>query len=267
MKDYGTLKRGYYDALNGGSRVRLARYRRNLESSLKTIRACRTPEQAEQFIASAGYVSPLRHRGAWLGDAVHGALFTDSDYVALPASIADGFRDIGDSHDIVRMDHTGWFKDADMSETICGHVWQLPARNGEPVYLAGYREPDSGYVILEVNGKRFATYDDKEDAARAADGLAERVADEEREYNERWHAAHDADTEADDAKQEMRDIRKRLRRVAATVRVLRNAHEDALAVAHLEDIQDMRDEHKTLLNTYIEKRATVARYAREGITI
>ena len=191
-----------YDALNGGTRVRLSGYRYKARQCAQRVAQREGRDSTLNNMPSDGW---KRYRGAWMGDTAHGAHFAPGcDSVSLPASIADGFRDVGDSHDIVRMRHTGWFKDADACETICGHVWQLPARNGEPVYLAGYEDKDAEYVVLEVNGKRFATYDDKEDAARAADGLAERVAESEREYNERWQAAREADEKADEAKQGMR---------------------------------------------------------------
>lgn len=65
------MQRKTLDTLKGGSRVRLARYRKEHADSLATIRGCRTPEAADDFIRSAGYTSPLNHRGAWLG-AAHG---------------------------------------------------------------------------------------------------------------------------------------------------------------------------------------------------
>ena len=254
-----------YDALNGGTRVRLSGYRYKARQCTQRVAQREGRDSTLNNMPSDGW---KHHRGAWMGDTAHGAHFAPGcDSAGLPATVAAGFRDVGDSHDIVRMRHTGWYTDMDALEKICGHVWQLPARNGEPVYLAGYEGKGEGYIVLEANGNRFATYDDKEDAARAADGLAEKHAEMDREYDERWQAAGEADNEADDAKQGMRDVHKRLRHIVKTIRVLRNAHEDALTAVHLEDVQDMRDEHKRLLNTYIEKRAIVASYAREGIEL
>ena len=214
-----------FDTLRGGSRARLAKYRARLADSIKTIRACRTPEKAERFIASEGYTSALNHRSGWLGTAhgLSGALEHARkhgqrvDSVSAPWELVDAWRDAGDAADIVPMRHTGWYADVHQDELYVGHVWQLPARNGAAQYVAGYVEhsgglPKSidarratGYVVLEHDGRDLVTYDDKEDAARAADGLAEIKAEEAREYSERWTAASDADADRDAARDELRD--------------------------------------------------------------
>lgn len=215
-----------FDTLRGGSRARLAKYRANLADSLETIRGCRTPEEAERFIEAAGYTSALNHRGAWMGDAhgLSGALEHARkrgrvDSVSAPWGLVDGWRDVGDAADLVPMRHTGWYADAHQEELYIGHVWQLPARGGVPQYVAGYVEEcgglprgmdlrrATGYVVLEHNGRGLVTYDDKEDAARAADALAEVKAEEAREYSERWTAASDADADRDAARDALRDAR------------------------------------------------------------
>lgn len=71
--------------------------------------------------------------------------------------------------------HTGWFTDGDCHDKIRGIVISLP--HGR--FLAGWsmgEEMASGY-----DG---AIYTDELDAARAADFLAENVAEKEREYQE-----------------------------------------------------------------------------------
>lgn len=101
------------------------------------------------------------------------------------------FRFVGFADEVGPIDHTGWFGDDEGTgfHTCRGVVYQIPARNGEPVYLAGYEWGESAH------GKRFAsgggsieyggrgdTYESKEEAARAADSLAEYAAEREREY-------------------------------------------------------------------------------------
>lgn len=228
--------RNVHDKLNGGSVARLARYRRNLAESLKTIRGCRTPEEAEQFIASAGYTSPLNHRYGWMGDA-HGlsdaiaAMRERGERIAkvsAPWAMVDAWRDVGDSSEILGRRYTGWYSDADGSETYVGHVWQLPARDGVPCYVAGYVEDmggrdgrrASGYVVLEHDGRGLVTYDNKEDAARAADGLAESNAERAREYSERWREASRADSDREDAREALRNARKEARDAIAAAREL-----------------------------------------------
>ena len=232
-----------HDTMRGGSRRRLAKYRADHVRSLATIRGCRTPEAAERFIASGGYTSPLNHRYDWIGGSNHGlsgALAGKRergervDSVSAPWQMVDGWRDIGDAGDIVSMRYTGWYSDADQSELYVGHVWQLPARDGVPCYVAGYVEDQSagmrgsridgrrasGYVVLEHNGRALVTYDDKEDAARAADGLAESAAEDAREYSERWREASDADADRDAAREELRDARKEARDAIRAAREL-----------------------------------------------
>lgn len=224
------------DKLKGGSVARLARYRRNLAESLKTIRGRRTPEEAAAFIESAGYTSPLNHRYAWMGEAhgLSGAIAGMRErgeriaQVSAPWAMVDAWRDVGDSGEILGRRYTGWYSDAGASETYVGHVWQLPARDGVPCYVAGYVEDmggrdgrrASGYVVLEHDGRGLVTYDDKEDAARAADGMAESDAESAREYDERWQEASRADSEREEAREALRDARKEARDAIAAAREL-----------------------------------------------
>lgn len=85
--------------------------------------------------------------------------------------------------------HEGWFLDPDdMGETVRGAVFQLPAKGGQERYLAGFQDPfGNDAASIEV-----AVYDTKEEAARAADRLAEVYAEKEREYREAWNAGNRA---------------------------------------------------------------------------
>lgn len=234
--------RNIHDKLNGGSVRRLAKYRRALADSLATIRGCRTPEAAAAFIESAGYTSPLNHRYAWMGDAhgLSGAIAAMRErgergervaQVSAPWGMVDAWRDVGDSGEILGRRYTGWYSDADASETYVGHVWQLPARDGAPRYVAGYVEDmggrdgrrASGYVVLEHDGRGLVLYDDKEDAARAGDGLAESNAESAREYSERWQEASRADSEREEARDALRDARKEARDAIRAARELNAA--------------------------------------------
>lgn len=255
-----------YDKLNGGSRVRLTRYRRKLAKSLETIRACRTPEEAEKFIQAGRYTSPLNHRYAWLGEE-HGPTFNnDGTRAFMPASMLDGFRDVGAAHDIVRLRHTGWYTDTDGSETIAGHVWQLPARNGKPVYLSGYVEPENGYCTLDATRGRIATYSDKEDAAHAADALAELDAECEREHSERWQAARAADDERADARQELKEARNNARQAIAAIREQRKIGGIAPAMCKIlqDTIATARDEIRRALRIIADKTAAIESLEMQG---
>ncbi|MGX1098867.1 hypothetical protein [Amorphus sp. MBR-141] len=90
-----------------------------------------------------------------------------------------GLRFVGAAHDVARIEHTGWFLDDTQGETVAGAVYQMPARNGVPIFVAGYLDPwNDGPACLDFGG----TFDDEKEAAHAADGIAERMAEESREY-------------------------------------------------------------------------------------
>lgn len=267
-----------FDKLNGGSVARLRKYRRNLADSLKTIRGCRTAKDADEFIASAGYTSPLNHRYSWMGDA-HGigdqlqrAREEGEDYISSPWGLVDGWRDVGDSSDIITMRHDGWYADADADEMYRGHVWQLPARNGSPQYVAGYVEDQGGkdgtracgYVVLCVDRGALELFDDKEDAARAGDGLAERNAERYREYSERWREASDADSDRDDARDNLRNARARAQGVVAALRELPPVADgvaDAFSVARAQlraSLDDARDDMREAIGAINEAAEKIA---------
>lgn len=105
----------------------------------------------------------------------------------------DCFRRVRDAHEIVRLDHTGWYTDADENggnELAIGIVASLP--HGR--FLAGYR--------LTVNGERVffpSLFIDERDAARMADEHARVIGEEESEYQMTERARLDAeDRDAED---------------------------------------------------------------------
>lgn len=92
-------------------------------------------------------------------------------------AIAEVWRFTGYAHDLIRMNNTGYYADNYQEEVCRGIVAQLPARSGECLYLAGYEMSESDATCLYAD-----IYSDKEDAARAADSIAERIAEDNREY-------------------------------------------------------------------------------------
>lgn len=75
-----------------------------------------------------------------------------------------------------RIRHTGWFADEYQDTKVRGLIMRLPHGRG---FLAGYSmgENMSSAVDLDI-------YETETEAARAADSLAESVAEREREYQE-----------------------------------------------------------------------------------
>jgi len=78
--------------------------------------------------------------------------------------------------EIISLRHRGWYCDEIQNETIRGVVFTLPKSRG---FLAGYTMGKGMTSGLDLD-----IYETAEEAARAADGLAQSVAEQEREYQE-----------------------------------------------------------------------------------
>jgi hypothetical protein len=103
------------------------------------------------------------------------------------------------------INHTGWFTDDDgmIGETLRGAVWQLPARDGVARFVGGYCDPNNDGAaaieldIFEENAREYSGWDSPRDyeaareAAHSADGLAEIIAENERDHNRYWQASRD----------------------------------------------------------------------------
>ena len=123
--------------------------------------------------------------------------------VLCPASSRDdlvghGFRDVSAVHDVMekacrrgevyaRNIHRGWYTnpDGDSAKDGTGLCWGMVAYLGHGRWLAGYTigGEDSGGYHLDT------FYTSEMDAARAADSIAEHVAEKERDYQQRHREA------------------------------------------------------------------------------
>lgn len=88
--------------------------------------------------------------------------------------------------DVTRLGHKGWYCDQFQDQTIRGLVFRLPHGRG---FLPAWSMGDSMASAVDYS----RTYETEEDAALAADSWAERVAEEEREYQEKEQARLDAE--------------------------------------------------------------------------
>jgi hypothetical protein len=132
------------------------------------------------------------------------------------------FRFIGLAHKIANLRHTGWFtRHEEYSETARGVVYLLP--HGR--FIAAIADPfqtdkeGQGPCIVEVNANGSpCLYESQEEAARAADGFAERYAEGSREDDrietERFHK----EQTIEEAKEALRDSRKEARELLAEIR-------------------------------------------------
>lgn len=122
-----------------------------------------------------------------------------------------GLRYVGKSSEIIKLRHTGWYVDNFQDETVHGKVFQLPARNGSPQYIPAVNDPcnDDAYVM-----DFHSVTDDKEDAARWADHMAERYAEDARIDQ----AKQDAEIRLEEIETEITDIYQDFRRIAKELR-------------------------------------------------
>jgi hypothetical protein len=101
-----------------------------------------------------------------------------------------------DKVDNTRIDHTGWFTDDFQYQKIRGLVFRLPKSRG---FLAGWtyhegRDDKPSGMAGEVDTTHI--YAEEWQAAYAADKLADRIAEDEREYNAKEQAEREAEEKA-----------------------------------------------------------------------
>lgn len=167
-------------------------------------------------------------------------------------NVGRGLRGVGYADEILsRLRHKGWYTDDTQSDVYRGIVYQLPGRDGKSLYVYGYADPmNRGAAFL-----CFDYVDDKEDAARFADRLAEIFAEEEREYQEAWRAGRD-----------YVDLEEEIKKVRAAALALAKERHTAKGSGYptpmicatirktvleaYQSIQTMREERETLFNDF-----------------
>lgn len=120
------------------------------------------------------------------------------------------FRNVKDADDIIRLRHTGWYVDHFQDETTHGIVLQLPARNRNTLFMSACSDPwnkNAGIVEQRL-------YDDREDCARSADGLAEYYAEFCREDDLKQAAEHDME----ELREEIKKNRAHIKQLVAGIR-------------------------------------------------
>ena len=158
-------------------------------------------------------------------------------FIENPAAL--GLRLVGLAHDAApaghaylraAVDHTGWHLDPDgCGETVAGVVYRTSGKDGRARYLVGYADPwnadkdGNGPALLSLSpliGDRLDSDWDQDsvlrDAARRADSIAERMADDERNYQ-------DANRAGREAREKAVEMRETARGYVQAVRALRAA--------------------------------------------
>lgn len=124
----------------------------------------------------------------------------------------------------VRELRVGYYSDLDGMETARGIVVAIP--HGK--YLAGYTLSENGEYVIYLD----CIYSNDNDCASAADSIAERIAENERDYAEKFRAMSDAENELDEKRAEVcelfpaRNVSARLRdRVRHAIEQFRNTRD------------------------------------------
>jgi hypothetical protein len=127
-------------------------------------------------------------------------------------NVSKGLRFIGASHDILDLRHRGWFLDNDFQdESVHGVVYQMPARDGQPQYVPGVSDPHKDdCAVLDFH----SLTSDKRDAARWADQMAERYAEDERT----WREKQAIEDRKEQIAEEMKTLYTEFRRVSREIR-------------------------------------------------
>ena len=117
--------------------------------------------------------------------------------------------------------HYGWFTSEFQDETLKPVV----AIIGQGAFY-GYCESYSGCIVLIYDGRKEGSSDAERDSqlrdlASSADCIAERAANKEREYNERWKAASRIEAEIEDKEAGRAEHFEKAREAVADIRANR----------------------------------------------
>lgn len=135
---------------------------------------------------------------------------------------SDGLRVVGEVHEIAKREgwhglkECGWYVDNHQSETTVAMVFQLPARDGRPVYVPGNSDPyNSDCAVIDFN----STTEELRDSCQWAQGMAESYAEDARE----GEAKSAAESRIEDIATEIADLRAQFKALAVETRATANA--------------------------------------------
>ncbi len=111
-----------------------------------------------------------------------------------------GLRFVGWVDENLRLRHTGWYADNYQEEIYRGAIFRLPGKRGQERFVAGYGESMSDGFVLDLSE---VWNDDLIGAAQEGDRLAERAAEDAREYE----AKESATLRIEDIGDELKNIR------------------------------------------------------------
>lgn len=154
------------------------------------------------------------------------------------------------------IDHEGWFADDMMVNTFRPRVWRLPRGR----FLAGYESSEWGAIQL---GR--VVYNDERDAWRAADNMAERDAEKERDYLERWRAAQRVADDREEKREELRAAHSEARDLVAVLRDLPQTAASRATICAM--LRDCRARMAEALQGMAEDAEKLAEFAADGVEV
>ena len=182
-----------------------------------------------------------------------------------------GLRFVGYADELVKLRHTGWFTDSHgQDETVRGVVYQMTTRNGELRFVPGYGDPWNDVAACVSFDEIFTeSYSDQmdcedykdsqavRDCAYRADGIAEKMAESERDYQEAWQAGSEYAYKVEEIQSLREKVWSLLREIKA-FRLVRNGDSmpaicNTLRTAIggcLDDINTLREERDKLLKEW-----------------
>ncbi len=114
-----------------------------------------------------------------------------------------GLRFVGWADENLRLRHKGWYADNYAEETFRGAIFRLPSKRGCARFVAGYGESMNDGFVLDLCE---VWNDDLIGATRESDRLAERAAEDAREYEAKESATLRIGNIADELKNIRSDI-------------------------------------------------------------
>lgn len=162
------------------------KYAPGMEDATAALAKARAALQAGRAWKYAGAVWARGYVGTWQKEA---GLYFVEDAESLFRNVEKA-HEVGGRYDRIRGLATGYYCDP-WQESLCvAYVVQLPSRKGRARFAPGYRFEESGGLTVDLarafEGEEGDSDQEntgaRKEAARAADQMAERAAEEERDY-------------------------------------------------------------------------------------
>lgn len=252
----------------------------NLKANYTFHRQQGRPSARALELARADLAANVRRYPRFTGSGIGTAGDDGLQWVERPEAI--GLRFVGFADEIAgrSVSHTGWYTDEHglNGQVLRGAVYQYPARNGCPFYVAGYREGENSRkrgwsdssgenggtclllraLIIGGMGGRESNDDGVRDAARLADEHARVSAEHAREYESAWQAGRrfaDYGEEIAESRRQFLELRREIKSAGRPANetpticaTLRRKCESLLS-----DIRNAREEREKLRSGYYSR--------------